>query len=120
VTNTDDRPGLPSEGAPDIDKTEINIRSWDPEGPRSQDLLSDWSSVVTWLLLENDASNNSSIVARVLVTAVNFLPSRCIQIYGAYTDRHTQTATWSHKPTLFLAYFPILKKSPYRCYATAR
>jgi hypothetical protein len=27
--------------------------------------------------IENDASNNSSIIARVFVTAVTFLPSRC-------------------------------------------
>jgi hypothetical protein len=44
VTNTDDRPNLSSERAPDIDKnskcqTEINILSWDPDGPRNQDGL---------------------------------------------------------------------------------
>jgi hypothetical protein len=55
VTNTDDRPDLSSEGAPDIDKTvnvkQINIRSRDPDGARYQDGLTDWSSVVMWLWL---------------------------------------------------------------------
>jgi hypothetical protein len=31
--------------------TEVNIRPGDPDGPRNQDLLADWSSVVTWLWL---------------------------------------------------------------------
>jgi hypothetical protein len=61
--------------------------------------------------IENDASNNSSIVAGVFVTAVTFLPSRCpATIRGFLPTRylatigeiHTQTATWSHRPTLFL------------------
>jgi hypothetical protein len=102
--------------------------------------------------IENVESNNSSIVACVSVTAVTFLPSRCLATIGGflpsrclatiggYTYRHTdwceryfnytgetgsgaviyvprfikigsgvqkligwdtQTATWSHKPTLF-------------------
>jgi hypothetical protein len=49
--------------------------------------------------IENDASNNSSIVACVFVTAVTFLSSRCLATIRGYT--HTQAATWSHKPTLF-------------------
>jgi hypothetical protein len=48
---------------------------------------------------ENDASNNSSIVACVFVTAVTFLPSRCLATIGGNSQTHTQTATWSHKPT---------------------
>jgi hypothetical protein len=41
----------------------------------------------------------------------DFLPSRCLAtIGGIHRHTHTQTATWSNKPTLFLAYFPILKK----------
>jgi hypothetical protein len=75
--------------------------------------------------IENDASKNSSIIACVFVTAVTFLPSRCLATIegflpsrclatiggflasrclakiGGYTDTHTQTATWTHKPTLF-------------------
>jgi hypothetical protein len=62
--------------------------------------------------IENDASNNSSIVACVFVTVVTFLPSRCLATIGGFLPsrclatiegihRHTQTATWSHKPTLF-------------------
>jgi hypothetical protein len=51
--------------------------------------------------IENDASNNSSIVACVFITAVTFLPSRCLAtIRGllpslclatirGYTDTHT-------------------------------
>jgi hypothetical protein len=51
--------------------------------------------------IENDASNNSSIVACVFVTAVTFLPSSCLATIGGYTDTHTKTAAWYHKPTLF-------------------
>jgi hypothetical protein len=34
--------------------------------------------------IENDVSNNSSIVARVFVTAVTFLPSRCLTTMGRF------------------------------------
>jgi hypothetical protein len=62
--------------------------------------------------IENDTSNNSSIVTCVFVTAVTFLPSRCLATIGRFLPSrwlatiggihtHTQTATWSHKPTLF-------------------
>jgi hypothetical protein len=34
--------------------------------------------------IENDASNNSSIVACVFVTAVMFLPSRCLGTIGGF------------------------------------
>jgi hypothetical protein len=47
--------------------------------------------------IENDASNNSPIVACVFVTVVKFLPSRCLATMGKDTD----TRTWSHKPILF-------------------
>jgi hypothetical protein len=40
--------------------------------------------------IENHASNNSSIVACVFVTAVTFLPSRCLATIGGYTDMHRQ------------------------------
>jgi hypothetical protein len=51
----------------------------------------------------NLKSYNSPIVACVFFTAVTFLPNRCLATIGGYTDTHThtQTATWSHKPTLF-------------------
>jgi hypothetical protein len=51
--------------------------------------------------IENEASNNSSIVASVFVTAVTFLPSsflatigkflprRCLAMIRGYTYRHT-------------------------------
>jgi hypothetical protein len=80
--------------------------------------------------IENDATKNSSTVACVFVTAVTFLPSRCLAmmrgflpsrclatitgflacrclatIWGiqthTHTHTHTHTVTWSHKPTLF-------------------
>jgi hypothetical protein len=78
--------------------------------------------------IENDASNNSSIVPCVFVTVVTFLPSRCLATTGGclpsrrlatirrllpshylptigeihrHTRTHTERATWSHKPTLF-------------------
>jgi hypothetical protein len=37
--------------------------------------------------IENDASNNSYIVACLFVTAVTFLPSRCLATIGGYTYR---------------------------------
>jgi hypothetical protein len=40
--------------------------------------------------IENDASSNSSIVACVIVTAVTFLPSRCLATIGGI-HRHTHT-----------------------------
>jgi hypothetical protein len=72
--------------------------------------------------IENDASNNSSIVACVFVTAVTFVPSRCLATMGFFTDPlpgndkgdffteplpsndkgDIQTATWSYKPTQIL------------------
>jgi hypothetical protein len=66
--------------------------------------------------IENYAFNNSSIVARVFVTAVTFLPSRCLATIrrflpsrclvtiGGYTYRHTD---WREG---FLAYFPYFEK----------
>jgi hypothetical protein len=39
--------------------------------------------------IENDASNNSSIVACVFVTAITFVPSRCLATIARYTYRHT-------------------------------
>jgi hypothetical protein len=77
--------------------------------------------------IENDASSNSSVVACVFVTAVTFLPGRCLATIGVFfteplpmndkgifteplpsndkgyqqTRTHTHTATWFHKPTLF-------------------
>jgi hypothetical protein len=73
--------------------------------------------------IENEASNNTSIVACVFVTAVKFLPSRCLATAGGFLPshclatirgllpsrclatiggihKHTQT-TWYHKPTIF-------------------
>jgi hypothetical protein len=73
--------------------------------------------------IENDVSNNSSNVACVFVTAVTILPSSCVATIGGFfteplpsnnregIHRHThtrarihthrETATWSHKPSLF-------------------
>jgi hypothetical protein len=39
-------------------------------------------------IIENDASNNYSIVARVFVAAVTFSPSRCLATIG---DKHIDT-----------------------------
>jgi hypothetical protein len=39
--------------------------------------------------IENDASDNSSIAACVFVTAVTFLPGRCLATIGGYTYRNT-------------------------------
>jgi hypothetical protein len=72
--------------------------------------------------IENDASNNSSIVACVFVTAVTFLPSRCLApLRGFLPSRCLATIVEIHRHTYgeqrdligllyFLAYFTILKK----------
>jgi hypothetical protein len=39
--------------------------------------------------IENDVSNNSSIVACVFVTAITFLPSHCLATIRGYSYRHT-------------------------------
>jgi hypothetical protein len=36
--------------------------------------------------MENDASNNSSIVTCVFIAAVTFLPSRCLAMIRGYID----------------------------------
>jgi hypothetical protein len=38
--------------------------------------------------IENDASNNSYIVACLFVAAEKFLPSRCLTMIGGYTYRN--------------------------------
>jgi hypothetical protein len=55
-----------------------------------------WEELIAYFLsydtghIENDGSSNSSIVACVFVTAVTFLPSRCIAAIGGI---HIHTAT---------------------------
>jgi hypothetical protein len=45
---------------------------------------------------ENSASNNSSIVRRVFVASVTFLPSRCLATIRGYTYRqNTERDLWS-------------------------
>jgi hypothetical protein len=39
--------------------------------------------------MENDVSNNSSIVAGVSVAVVTFLLSQCLTMIGGYTCRYT-------------------------------
>jgi hypothetical protein len=58
-----------------------------------------WSPTFLWYdthHIENDASNNSSIVTCVLVVAGTCLLSRCLAKMG---DIHRRRAGWSHKPT---------------------
>jgi hypothetical protein len=38
--------------------------------------------------IENDASNNSSIVVRIFITAVMVLPSCCLETLGGYAYGH--------------------------------
>jgi hypothetical protein len=80
--------------------------------------------------IENDALNNSSVVACVFVTAVTFLPNRCLATIRAFLPcrylatigegdtqkhTHTQTATSSYKPTLFFQNMRsiLIKKTPW-------
>jgi hypothetical protein len=41
--------------------------------------------------IENDVSSSSSVVACVFVTAVTFLPSRCLATLEGYTDTHADS-----------------------------
>jgi hypothetical protein len=49
-----------------------------------------WEELIAYFLcydtdrIEDDASNNYSIVAYVFVTDVTFLPSRCLAILGGF------------------------------------
>jgi hypothetical protein len=104
----------------------INLQKWFKKSTRSS-----WEELIAYFPwydtghIENDASNQSFIDACVFVTAVTFLlsrwlatiggflpsrcpatigeflTSRCLETRGGYTDTHTRTAMWSHKPTLF-------------------
>jgi hypothetical protein len=77
--------------------------------------------------IKNEESNNSSIVACVFVTAVTLLQSRCLAMIreilpslclatiGGYTDTHTCTATWSHKPTLYKNRLQDIKRNMIFC-----
>jgi hypothetical protein len=40
--------------------------------------------ILEYLNIENDESNNSSIVGRVFITAVTFLPNRCLAMIGGF------------------------------------
>jgi hypothetical protein len=51
--------------------------------------------------IENDAYNNSSIVACVFVTAVTFLPSRCLATIGEFLpSRRLVTIGDAHRDRL--------------------
>jgi hypothetical protein len=64
---------------------------------------------VTFLPIRCLATIEEFLPSRCLATIRGFLPSRCLTTIGGHTQKHThtQTATWSHKPTLF---FKIRKK----------
>jgi hypothetical protein len=53
-----------------------------------------WEELITYILrfdmdrVDNDTSNNSSIVACVLVAAVTFLPNPCLAMIRVYTQTH--------------------------------
>jgi hypothetical protein len=58
-----------------------------------QEVLGRTNRIFSWYdtgHIEYDASNNSSIVACVFVTAVTFLQSRCLETIGGCTDTHRQ------------------------------
>jgi hypothetical protein len=69
--------------------------------------------------IENDASKNSSIVACVFITAVTFLPSRCLATIGAFLPSRclaTIKGIYRHKHreqrdiiSLFYIFFKIRK-----------
>jgi hypothetical protein len=49
--------------------------------------------------IENDTSNNSSSVACVFVTAVTFLPSRCLAMIGGFLPRRSLATVRRFLPT---------------------
>jgi hypothetical protein len=46
-----------------------------------------WEELIAYRI-ENEAFNNSSILASEFVAAVTFLPSRCLATIGGFTYRH--------------------------------
>jgi hypothetical protein len=68
--------------------------------------------------IENDASNNSSIVACVFVTAVTFLPSRCLATIRGFLPSRCLTTLRGFLPGRCLA--TIRGFLPSRCLATIR
>jgi hypothetical protein len=73
--------------------------------------------------IEIDTSNNSSILACVFVTAVTFLPSRCLATIRGFLPNRCLATIWeihTHSPQrdlisllYFLAYFPYFEKPEY-------
>jgi hypothetical protein len=64
--------------------------------------------------IDNDASDNSSIVACVFVAAVTFLPSRCLANRGGHTDTDwwegfMQYAFWDGLRCRAMTYIPSFK-----------
>jgi hypothetical protein len=49
--------------------------------------------------IQNDASNNSSIVASVFVTAVTFLPSRCLATTRGFLPSRSLATIWGFLPS---------------------
>jgi hypothetical protein len=68
--------------------------------------------------IENDASNNSSIVACVFVTAVKFLPTRCLAKIRGFLPRRCIGTIRGFLPSRCLA--TIRGFLPSRCLATIR
>jgi hypothetical protein len=54
--------------------------------------------------IKNDASNNSSIVSCVFVTALRFLASCYLATTRGYTDMHARTHAHTHSNVISLAY----------------
>jgi hypothetical protein len=61
--------------------------------------------------IENDMSNNSSIVACVFVVVVTILPSSCLATISGYTYRHTDLWEGSIKCAVVMdSYIPSFVK----------
>jgi hypothetical protein len=68
--------------------------------------------------IENDASNNSSIDAYVFVTAVTYLPSRCLAMIRGLLPNSCLATITGFLPTRCLATIREFLRSP--CLATIR
>jgi hypothetical protein len=85
----------------------LHIRIWERRALKRNNKF--WEELITYFPwydtshIENDASNNSSIVACVLVTAVTLLPSRCLAtIWGFFNSPNPSSRTKALESTQLL------------------
>jgi hypothetical protein len=92
---------------------EINILLWDPDGARHQDGLTDWSSVVKWLLLE--PWYVSEVILLFFILRGDFLHDDWLSIYSRSSCRVSRlTVIVPIKFTIFMQGPDVFHNKPHR------